>query len=89
MSTCDVFNYLFPLNVQNEIQLLSRVFCYSWLVCLLGFWLRNTSLVKSEMRFRMASFSFCTLLMRKRVEKSEAILALLDSFQCISNGKPE
>ena len=62
VSTCDVFNYLFPLNVQNEIQLLSRVFCYSWLVCLLGFWLRNTSLVKSEMRFRMASFSFCTLL---------------------------
>ena len=23
------------------------------------------------------------------VEKSEAVLALLDSFQCISNGKPE
>ena len=31
---------------KNEIQLLSRVFCYSWLVCLSGFWLRNTSLVK-------------------------------------------
>ena len=46
VSTCDVFNCLFPLNVQSEIQLLSRVFCYSWLVCLLGFWLRNTSLVK-------------------------------------------
>ena len=45
-STCDVFNCLFPLDVQNEIQLLSGVFCYSWLVCLLGFWLRNTSLVK-------------------------------------------
>ena len=45
-STCDVFNCLFPLDVQNEIQLLSRVFCYSWLVCLLGFWLRNASLVK-------------------------------------------
>ena len=29
-----------------KIHLLSRVFCYSWLVCLLGFWLRNTSLVK-------------------------------------------
>ena len=43
----DVFNCLFPLNIlQNEIQLLSRVFRYSWLVCLLGFWLRNTSLVK-------------------------------------------
>ena len=46
VSTCDVFNCLFPLDVQNEIQLLSEVFCYSWLVCLLGFWLRNTSLVK-------------------------------------------
>ena len=46
MSTCDVFNCLFPLDVQNEIQLLSGVLCYSWLVCLLGFWLRNTSLVK-------------------------------------------
>ena len=46
VSTCDVFNCLFPLSVQSEIQLLSRVFCYSWLVCLLGFWLRNTSLVK-------------------------------------------
>ena len=46
VSTCDVFNCLFPLDVQNEIQLLSGVFCYSWLVCLLGFWLTNTSLVK-------------------------------------------
>ena len=28
VSTCDVFNRLFPLDVQNEIQLLSRVFCF-------------------------------------------------------------
>ena len=41
VSTCDVFNCLFPLDVQNEIQLLTRVFCYPWLVCLLGFWLRK------------------------------------------------
>ena len=47
MSTCDVFNGLFPPDVQNEIQLLSRVFGYSWLlVCLLNFWLRNAPLVK-------------------------------------------
>ena len=47
VSTRDVFNCLFPLDVQNEIQLLSRVFCYSWLlVCLLNFWLRNAPLVK-------------------------------------------
>ena len=46
VSTCDVFNCLFPLDTQNEIQLLSRVFCYSWLVYLLNFWLRNAPLVK-------------------------------------------
>ena len=38
VSTCDVFFFFFPLDAQNEIQLLSGVFCYSWLV---GFWLRN------------------------------------------------
>ena len=46
VSTYDVFNCFLPLNVRNDIQLLSRVFCYLWLVCLLGFWLRNTSIVK-------------------------------------------
>ena len=34
VSSCDVFNCLFPLDVQNEIQLLSRFFCNSWLDCL-------------------------------------------------------
>ena len=56
-TTCDVFNCLFPLDVQNEIQLLSGVPCYSSLVCLLGFWLRNTSLVKvgwHRFRFHLA-----------------------------------
>ena len=38
-------------------------------------------LSKSEIRFRMASFSFFTCLMCKGVEKSQAILALLDGFQ--------
>ena len=88
VSTCDVFNCLSPLNVQNEIQLLSRVFCYSWLVCLLGFWLRNTSLVKvGNLISEWHRFPFLPCLTRKRVEKSEAILALLDtSFQRISSG---
>ena len=40
------FNCLFLLDVQNEIQLLSRFFCNSWLVCLFRFWLRNALLVK-------------------------------------------
>ena len=42
---------------------------------------------KSDFGWHRFLFSSC--LMRKRVEKSEAILALLDSFKCISNGKPE
>ena len=81
VSTCDVFNRLFLLDVQ-EIQLLSRVFCYSWLVCFVGFWLRNTSPRQSR-KYDLGwhRFRFLPCLKRKRVEKSEAILALLDSFQ--------
>ena len=40
------FNCLFLLGVQNEIQLLSRLFCNSWLVCLLHFMLTNALVVK-------------------------------------------
>ena len=61
VSCCVAFNCLFPLDVQKEIQLLSRFFCYSCLVCLLGFWLRNTLLVKvTGNPFRMASCSGLT-----------------------------
>ena len=43
---------------------------------------------KSDFGWHRFRFSPC--LMCKRVEKSEAIKALLESsFQCISNGKPE
>ena len=63
------------------IQLLSTVFCYSWLVCLLGFWLRNASLVKVGNPRGWHRFRFSPRLMLKRIEKSEAILGLLDSFQ--------
>ena len=46
VSSCGVFNCIFPLDVQNEIHLLSRLFWYSWLACLLGFRLRIAPLVK-------------------------------------------
>ena len=46
VSSCDVLNCLFLLGVQNEIQLLSRLFCNSWLVCLLRFLFTNAPLVK-------------------------------------------
>ena len=82
MTTCDVFNCLFALDVQNEIQLLSRVFCYSWLVSLLNFWLRNALLVKVGNAISDGIvLCFSPFWMRKRVIKAQAILALLDSFQ--------
>ena len=46
MSSCDVLNCRFLLGVQNEIQLLARLFCNSWLVCLLRFMLTNAPVVK-------------------------------------------
>ena len=49
LSSCDVLNCLFLLSVQNEIQLLSRLFCNSWLVLrdsLLRFLLTNAPLLK-------------------------------------------
>ena len=32
--------------LEHSLELLSKVFCNSWLVCLLNFWLRNVLLVK-------------------------------------------
>ena len=78
MSTCDVFNCLFPLDVQNEIQLLSS---YLWLVCLLVYWLRDVSLVKVRDLISDGIVFCLTCCVLKRVQNSQAILALLDSFQ--------
>ena len=41
----NVFNRLFLLDLQNEMQLLKRFFCYPWLVSLSRFWLRNAAVV--------------------------------------------
>ena len=89
--SCDVFNCLFPLNVQNKIQLPSRVFCYSWLVCLLGFWLRNTSLVKvgnpiSDGIVFVFHLAWCV----RGLQSLKRYWPYLIPFRsCISNGKPE
>ena len=91
VSTCDVFNCLFPLDVQNEIQLLSGVFCYSLLVCLLGFWLRNTSLVKvgnpiSDGIVFVFHLAWCV----RGLQSLKRYWPYLIPFRsCISNGKPE
>ena len=91
VSTWDVFNCLFPLDAQNEIQLLSGVFCYSWLVCLLGFWLRNTSLVKvgnpiSDGIVFVFHLAWCV----RGLKSLKRYWPYLIPFRsCISNGKPE
>ena len=88
---CDVFNCLFPLDVQNKIQLLSGVFCYSWLVCLLGFWLRNTPLVKvgnpiSDGIVFVFHLASCV----RGLKSLKPYWPYLIPFRsCISNGKPE
>ena len=93
MSSCDVLNCLFLLGVQNEIQLLSTLFCNSWLVCLLRFLLTNAPLVKvigNPISDGIVFKNELTHLRRKRVEKSQAILEHLKTFRSsISTGKPE
>ena len=89
MSTCDVFNCLLPLDVQNEIQLAaiksqeSLLFMASLFI---GFLVEKYVACRSrKSHFGWHRFSFSPCLMRKRVEKSEAILGLLDSFRELSN----
>ena len=56
----------------------------------IGFLLEKyVALASRKTDFGWHRFRFSPCLMRKTVEMSEAILALLDRFQCISTGKPE
>ena len=95
VSSCDVLNCLFLLDIQNEIQLLSRLFCNSWFVYCAFCWQMHRLPKSLEIRFRMTSFSkmslpTCPCLRGKRVEKSQAILEHLMTFGSnISTGKPE
>ena len=90
--TCDAFKCLFPLDLQNEIQLLLEGFCYSWLVCLFGFWLRNMSLVKvrnpiSDGIVFIFHLAWC---IRGLKSLKWYCWPYLKPFRsCISNGKPE
>ena len=81
----------FHWDVQNEIQLLHIRSLLLFMASLfIGFLVEKYVTCQSRKSdFGWHRFRFSPCLMRKRVEKSEAILALLDSFQCISNGKPE
>ena len=68
--------YKMKFSCYQESSVIHGLFVY-WVF---GWKIRRLS--KSEIRFRMASFSFSPSLMRKGVAKSEAVLlALLDTFQ--------
>ena len=92
--SCDVLKCLFLLDIQNEIRLLSRLFCNSWFVYCAFCWQMHRLSKSLEIRFRMTSFSktsllTCLCLRDKRVEKSQAILEHLMTFGSnISTGKP-
>ena len=70
VSTCDVFNCLFPLDVQNEIQLPPIYWVFGW----------QMRRLCGKSIFGSHHFHFLPCLMRKRVKKSQAILALLFFF---------
>ena len=91
VSTCDVFNCLFPLDGQNEIQLLSRVSCCSWHSFELNFWLRNALLLKvgnpiSDGIVGVFRLAGCV----RGLKSLKRFWHYLIAFRsCISNGKHE
>ena len=83
LTVCFHWMYKMKYNCYQESSV-----TYGWFVY--GFLVEKCVACQSQKSdFGWHRFRFSPCLMRKRVEKSEAILALLDSFQCISNGKPE
>ena len=86
--------FFFLVSVQNEIQLLSRLFSNSWLVCLLRFLSTNAPLVKvigNPISDGIVSKNELTHLpLLKWVEKPHPILEHLMTFRSsISTSKPE
>ena len=74
MPTCDLFNCLLPLDLQNEIQLAaikSRESLLFMASLFIGFLIEKYVACQS----RKSDFRLSPCLMRKRVAKSEAILA--------------
>ena len=67
-SSCFVLNCLFPLVLQNDIQLRSRFSCiyefHGWFVYWVFGWEMRRLSKWSEIRFHMVSFSFFALLDR-------------------------
>ena len=78
LSIYDVFNCLFPLDVQ-----LSRAFLLFMASLFIVFWLRDASLVSvgNPISDGIVFFFHLVWCVLKRIQNSQAITALLDSFQ--------
>ena len=48
MSSCDIFTFLFALDLQNEIPVLSTFLLFSLAGLFIGLWLRNAPLDKKK-----------------------------------------
>ena len=77
---CDVFNCLFPLDVQNVIQIDPIKSLLLFMPGLFIGFLVEKYVARQSRKSDFASFSFFTLL-DNRVKKLKAILTLLDKFQ--------
>ena len=91
VSTCDVF---FKLSFSTECTKWNSAAIKSLLIFMaslfIGFFVEKYVALqsrKSDCGWHRFRFAPRRCLMRKTIEKSEAILALLDGFQCISNGQ--
>ena len=88
VSTCDVFNRLFPLDVMKYSSYQESSVIHGWFVYwVFGWEMRRLS--KSEIRFRLASFSLFTLLDTGLKVSSDSGLNTVAFRNCISNSKPE
>ena len=81
VSTCDVFNRLFPLDVPKKAAAIKSILLFMASL-FIGFLVERCVACQSRKSdFGWHRFRFSPCLMRKRVQKSQAILALLHSFQ--------
>ena len=80
--TCDVFNCLFPRDVQNEIQLISSLlFMASLFIVFLVEKCVACQSRKSHFGWRRFRFLPCLMRIKEDSKNSPAILALLDSYR--------
>ena len=72
---CQLFNCLFPLDVQNKIRLLSSLLLFMASLFIVFLFERCVACQSRKSDFGWHRFRFWPCLMRKKVQKSQMILA--------------